>query len=234
MARKSPKRVRAGKKAARTRALRRARRGGLRTRAMAVRRWRRLSGKRRRLSVKRVRRGLMRSPFSRLGYRRGRKVRINPRRRRTFGIGGLMRRWSIGRALPILGGFAGAIAIKNPMKTFIMPYVPISMQQWVERGFGVITVMIGAMVSRRGRRQMTRDVGLGLIVGGVYDIIATNFANLPFINQYLPTVTPPTTSGLGASIGRPGSGAYGIVGASNISMNMEPEIVGAEDLDDLI
>jgi hypothetical protein len=41
-----------------------------------------------------------------------------------------------------------------------------------------------------------------------------------------------TTSGMGASIGR-GSG-YSVVGAANLSMDMEPDVIGSEDLDDLI
>lgn len=234
--RKSPKRVAAGRKAARTRArkkaITRSRRRYPAVR-MAARRWRRLRGRRHRLVVRRIKRGLMRSPYSRLGYRRGRRVRINPR----FSLQRILGQWQLKRAVPILGGFIGAITLKPIVKNYLMNMIPVTMQPTVEKFFGVATIAAGAFLSARSRRSTMKDVGLGLIVGGVYDLIASNFANLPFIPQVTPGFMPgaaanvPVT-GMGASIGR-GAG-YSIVGASNLSMDMEPDVIGSEDLDDLI
>lgn len=246
--RKSPKRVAAGRKAARTRARKKAarraaarrsvrRRRGVRTyvRKRAVRSWRRLRGKRRRLTVKRTRRGLTRSPYSRLGFRRGRRVRVNPRRR--FSLRGLLGRWRIQRALPLLGGFAGAVSLKPVARNFLITYVPANFREIFDRGFGVITIFAGGFISSRSRRRMVKDVGLGMVMGGVYDLIASNFANLPFIPKVIPGALPgagvaPAADTVSSSIGR---GDFSVVGASNISMDMEPEIVGCDaDLDDLI
>jgi len=233
---KSPKRVAAGKKAARTRArlkgaVRKVRRRRRTYAVASVRRWRRLRGRTRRMTVRRVRRGLLRSPFG-IGYRRGRRVRINPR----FSLRGILGRWRLNRALPILGGFAGAITLKPVVTGYLMPMVPVTMQGFVEKYFGILTILAGGFLSARSRRSLMKDVGLGMIVGGAYDLIATNFVNLPFIPKvtpgYMPGTASATTSGLGASIGR-GAG-YSIVGASNLSMDMEPDVIGSEDLDDLI
>lgn len=172
----------------------------------------------------------MRSPFG-IGYRRGRRVRINPR----FSLRGILGRWRLNRALPILGGFAGAITLKPVVSGYIMPMVPATMQSFVEKYFGILTILAGGFLSARSRRGLMKDVGLGMIVGGAYDLIATNFVDLPFIPKitpgYMPGTSSATTSGLGASIGR-GSG-YSVVGA-NLSMDMEPDVIGCDDLDDLI
>lgn len=232
--RKSPKRVAAGRKAARTRKRRKAMRRTRRkspARVVARRRWRRLRGKRRRLTVKRTRRGLTRSPYSRLGYRKGRKVRVNPR----FSVRGILGRWRIMRAVPILGGFAAAITLKPVVKQYLLNLLPITMQMPLEKWFGIITIATGGIISTKARRRVLKDVGLGMIVGGVYDVIATNFANLPFIPKvtpgYLPGASAETASGMGSSIGQ---GSFATVGASNISMDMEPDVIGCEDLDDMI
>ena len=234
--RKSPKRVAAGKKAARTRKRRAS--AGSRARRLRGYAWKRARGKKRSLTVKRTRRGLMRSPYSRLGYRKGRKVRVNPRRRRIFRRGLIQRtlgRWRMQRALPILVGFAGGITLKPTVQNFIVPKLPVTMQEMATKWFGILTIMAGAMLSQRGRRRMTKDAGLGLIVAGLYDVIATNFTKLPFVD-YLPSITPgggDTQSGLGASIGT-GAG-FTTVGAANIATGMDPEVIGGDmDLDDLI
>jgi len=236
--RKSPKRVAAGKKAARTRK----RRASAASRARKLRgyAWKRARGKKRSLTVKRTKRGLMRSPYSRLGYRKGRKVKVNPsRRRRRTPMNMIQRtlgRWRIQRALPILVGFAGGITLKPAVQNFVVPKLPVTWQPLATKWFGVITIAAGAMLSQRGRRRMTKDAGLGLIVAGLYDIVATNFTKLPFID-FLPTVTPgtipgaETQSGLGASIG---TGNFTTVGAANISQGIEPEVIGCDELDDLI
>ena len=145
------------------------------------------------------------------------------------------------RALPILVGFAGGITLKPTLQNFIIPKLPVTMQERATKWFGILTIVAGAMLSQRGRRRMTKDAGLGLIVAGLYDVIATNFANLPFID-FLPSVTPgtmpgggggDTQSGLGASIGT-GAG-FTTVGAANIATGMDPEVIGGDmDLDDLI
>ena len=195
---------------------------------MAVRRWRRLRGTRRRMTVRRVKRGLMRSPYG-IGYRRGRQVRINPR----FTLQRMLGRWRLQRAIPILAGFAGAVTLKPIVKGYLMNMIPITMQPTVEKFFGVATIAAGAFLSARSRRSTMKDVGLGMIVGGVYDLVASNFANLPFIPQVTPGFMPgETASGMGASIGR-GAG-YSVVGAANLSMDMEPDVIGSEDLDELI
>ena len=231
--RKSPKRVAAGRKAARTRLARKAlRRSRRRYPVLAVRRWRKMRGRKHRLVVRRIKRGLMRSPYSRLGYRRGRRVRINPR----FSLRRMLGRWRLQRAVPILAGFAGAITLKPIASGYLMNMVPVNFRMTAEKFFGVATIMAGAFLSARSRRSTLKDVGLGMIVGGVYDLIASNFANLPFIPQvtpgYMPGEGAATTSGMGASIGR-GAG-YSVVGAANLSMDMEPDVIGSEDLDDLI
>lgn len=238
--RKSPKRVAGGKKAARTRKRRES--ATARARRLRSYSWKRARGRKRSLTVKRTRRGLMRSPYSRLGYRKGRKVRVNPRRRRRVFRRGLIQRtlgrWRIQRALPIMLGFAGGITLKPTVQSFIVPKLPITMQEMATKWFGVVTIAAGAALSQMGRRRMTKDAGLGLIVAGLYDVVATNFTKLPFID-FLPTFTPGTVpgatadpaQGMGASIG---TGNFTTVGAANISQGMEPEVIGCEDLDDLI
>lgn len=213
-----------------------------RRRAVKVSNFRRSPGKKRRLTVKRWKGTLVRSPRSRLGYRNGRKVRVNPKRRRfSLQPRALMRRWRMQRAVPILAGFAGGITVKPMIQNLVIPRLPAQMQDITLRFWGVLTIALGAMVSRRGKRNMTKDVGLGLIMGGIYDLVATNFANLPFLPKITPGMMPgmapaaaateETTSGLGASIGQ---GGFDVVGAANISSDMEPDVVGCEDLDDLI
>lgn len=243
---KSPKRVKAGKKAAATRK----RMARSRYHKLRVANWRRTGGPSRSLTVRRTRRGLIRSPYSRMGFDRyGRKVRINPyrRRRRRNPVGTIRRmlgRWRIGRALPLLVGFTGGVTLKPMVQNWVIPNLPVTIQGPVRQWWGVLTIVGGATLSNMGRRRMTKDVGLGMIVAGLYDVIASNFVDLPFIPKVTPGTMPgengngngngnngSTQSGLGASIG---TGRFVTVGAANISNDMEPDVVGSEDLDELI
>ena len=108
--------------------------------------------------------------------------------------------------------------------------LPATIAPWVEKYFGVITITAGWFISNRSRRKMVKSVGLGMIVGGVYDLIATNFADLPFIPKISPAAPP--AEGWGASIGT-GKG-FSTVGA-NISAVQAPNIVGMDmDIDDVL
>lgn len=233
--RKSPKRVAAGRKAARTRK----RMASTRAKRLRTYAWKRTKGPSRRMTVRRTRRGLMRSPYSRIGYFKGRKLRVNPRRRYRRRnpqnmINRLLGQWRLKRAVPILVGFAGGIALKAPVQNFIIPKLPIAMQMPVTKWWGLLTIVGGAILSNKGRRSMTKDAGLGLIVAGLYDVIATNFASLPFIPKITAAVPSAATAsgyGLGSSIGQ---GDFTVVGAANLVNNMDNDIVGDCDLDDLI
>ena len=246
--RKSAKRIAAGKKGARTR-----KRNLMRGRMKSG--WKRATGRKRRLTVKRTAggRSLMRSPYSRLGYRKGKKVRVNPRRRyvRRYRrrrnpqnmINRMLGRWQLKRALPILVGFAGGVSIKPMAMNFIVPKLPISIQGVTTKWFGILTIVTGAYLSSKARRRMTKDAGLGLIVAGLYDVIASNFANLPFIPKVSSGFVPSapaaaaeaaaTAQGyMGSSIG---TGNFTTVGAFNLTQGGDFDTVGEDcDMDDLI
>lgn len=214
--RKSAKRVAAGKKAARTRARRR--RGGRKRRSIKQtlrinRRSRRTSGRR----------------------RSRRRTRRNPK----FTLKRAFNQRAIMRGLAILVGFTGGVALPG----LIMPVVPKDMdtkaRDVIRKLMGIPVVMIGGWVSMQGRKKDTKNVGTGLIVAGVYDLLASWLP--PEMSKFIPQVSPPifkaattsteteTASGyfMGSSINR--SGRVEIVGA-NINSYQEPEIVG-EDMD---
>jgi hypothetical protein len=237
--RKSAKRVAAGKKAARTRKRLAAKR--------ASSLYKKSKGRKRRMTVKVSRRGLIRSPRG-IGYRNGRKVRVNPSRRRRRNVRKnpvamlkqQIRSFRLNQAIPMLVGLSGAVALKPFATRSVIPNLPVGIRELTTKWFGVVTMILGGTLITKGRRKMVKNAGMGMIVGGLYDIIATNFADLPFIDKYLPGISPTaspapaaeTTQGLGASIG---SGSnFDVVGAANLTTGVEPDVVGEMELDDLL
>jgi hypothetical protein len=215
------------------------RRAKLKTCALARRRVK-LTGARHRMVIYRSPRGrITRSPRSRLGFHRitGQRIFINPsrryRRRRNpmFSMKGLLGQFRLDQALPILGGFAGGVALKAQYGEKMIAKLPVKWQDYARKYSGVATAGIGAFLSMKSKQKMMKSVGLGLIVAGVYDLIASNFAELPFIFKVTPYVAPPA-SGFGASIGNRNS--YQTVGA-NISAVQGPQVVGAsDDIDEML
>jgi hypothetical protein len=192
------------------------------------------------MTVKQTSRGLVRSPLG-IGYRAGKQVRINPSRRRKRRnpmnmIKRTMRSFNLQSAVPILAGLAGGVALKPILIQYVIPKLPVAMQNTALKWSGVATMLAGAMFMKRARKKMIKDAGLGMIVAGVYDIIASNFANLPGIPKITAYQAPTaeTTSGLGASIGVRPYRDYSVVGAANISSDMsDAEIIGSDDFDDI-
>jgi len=229
MARRRSKRsrasyVRAGKKAARTRARKR-RRNPTRHRPVVYGTGR---GKRRKLR---------RSPWYRLKPKRinrrrrrrtTRRYRRNPQRfqlRRYFGKARMM------NAIALLAGLGGAGALKA-FAAKMIPAENAVMQDWFSRLYGVGAIILGATINMQGRRKETKAVGTGMVVFGLYDAIVSN---IPDLGQYLPVIGQPAfVSGvdaygrdvLGAGIT---TGDVDVVGG-NISTDMEPEIVGMDDM----
>lgn len=237
--RKNAKKVAAGKKAARTRKRRAAARKGVATqkkRATARRYKRTPVGRKRTMVVFQRKRGrLTRSPRSRLGYSKtGRKVYVNPGRRRRFSVQKWTRRLRFNQALPIIGGMALGIAVK-PMveKTVLQVITNVKAREFVSQWSGVITIAGGVIVSMQSRKQLAKNVGLGLIIGGIYDVVGSNFAKLPFIDKYMPILSSAPDTTTGANLGY-GSKSYQSVGA-NIVSGVTPDVVGSDmDIEDVL
>lgn len=203
-----------------------------------IRTWGRIKARPSRMVVKRTRTGLTRSPYSRIGFRKGVMLRVNPysrRRRKRRNPMAMMKRtmnqFKLNQVVPILVGFAGGIGSKMILSTHVIPRLtsnPMTILM-LNKWSGLATMAIGALVVAKGRKQMVKSAGIGMIAGGLYDVLGSNFANLPGIDLLVSTIHPKDTSA-GLNLGRHGQG-YDVVGASNLSDS--PEIVGDMDFDDL-
>lgn len=233
--RKSPKRVAAGKKAARTR--KRRRRNPRRHRPVVYSTGR---GKRKRLR---------RSPFYRLKPRKvnpRRRRRRNPRRKRGFALKGMTRRYfgkgRMTNAVMLLVGIGASGALKG----FSANFLPAGAgKDWYKRLYGILSIILGATFNMRSRRSEIKSIGTGMVVFGLYDVLVSNITQL---QAYLPVISPPsaflpaaeTASGNYRSYGREtyddmmganiGPGGTEIVGA-NIGSPDGVEIVGMDDVD---
>lgn len=141
---------------------------------------------------------------------------------------------NIGR---LLGAGAGA-----GLKALVVNTLPIP---FIGRGYGLIPILVGAMLAARQPRrvrgntkELFKGAGQGMILFGFYDLLVSN---VPILGAYLPTIGAPAFLAPGAAMGNLayGRSMYGssinqtapeIVGATNISANISPEIVG-EDMD---
>jgi hypothetical protein len=139
-------------------------------------------------------------------------------------------------AIAILGGLGGA----GVLKAFLSRQIA---NEWFSRLYGVGAIVLGAIVNTQAKRKELKAVGTGMVVFGIYDALTSN---IPQLAQFLPTIGAPTAfltpvdgymdygrSVMGASIG---SGQpIETVGATNISMDAAPEIVGSDmDLADAL
>jgi hypothetical protein len=137
-------------------------------------------------------------------------------------------------AIALLAGIGGAAGLKAFASRMVN-------NEWFDRLFGAAAIILGATLNIQGRRKEVKALGTGMVVFGLYDVIVSN---VPFLQQYLPTIgTPAFLQGengygrqtynelMGAGISQ---GAVEVVGG-NISMDMTPEIVGEEmDLADAL
>ncbi len=166
--------------------------------------------------------------------------RVNPRRRRKYSRrrNPVRMRQYFGKtrmtnAISLLVGIGGAAGIKAFASRMVG-------NEWFDRTFGILAIIMGATLNMRGRRAMTKSVGTGMVVFGLYDAIVSN---VPMLGAYLPTIGKPSfisgysygrstyPSMMGASVN---DGDIEVVGA-NVSMDMSPEIVGTEmDLADAL
>lgn len=212
--------VRAGKKAARTRARRRRRNPKVRPVYYSKGRGSRKTYKR--------------SPHARIR-------KINPRRRRRNPVRfKKMTRKYFGKArmtnaIMLLVGIGGSGVLKGITANFM----PVgAAKDWYQRLYGLISIVVGATLNMQGKKKELKAAGTGMVVFGLYDVIVSN---VPGLGAYLPAIAAPTAfvSGdyrnygkdtyntMGASLS---PGSIEVVGA-NISANEMPEIIGMDDYD---
>ncbi|MCP4696288.1 MAG: hypothetical protein GY862_05510 [Gammaproteobacteria bacterium] len=239
--------VRAGKKAARTRARKRKRKNPTRHRPVVYSTGR---GKRKKLR---------RSPWYMLKPKRinpkrrrkasGRKRYIRRRRRNPAGIKGMARTYfgrnRLQNAIMLLVGMGGAAALKGVV-TNMLPKG--NGQDWASRMYGFASIVLGVTVQMKSRRKAVKSAGVGMVVFGLYDVIVSNTP----LGAYLPSIGAPTfklPNGNGAAVSgysnfgqRTYANNAGMMGAgigpggietvgSNIGGPGSPEIVGMEDMD---
>ena len=95
------------------------------------------------------------------------------------------------------------------------------------RGYGLVSIIAGAMLNNQARRKELKSAGTGMVVFGIYDLLVSNIPVEWNISRFLPVIGAPTLSGAmnygrsvyGASIQ---SGAVEIVG-SNITSGVPAE-----------
>lgn len=224
--------VRAGRKAARTRA--RKRRNPTRHRPVVYK--------------FRTKPRLRRAPKWRLGRKIGVK-RVNPRRRRRRNPARLFKganfrqifsQARLTNAVAILAGVGGSGILKRFTADLMQP--GSNMQDWYKRLYGLLSIFVGASLNMRGRQAVTKSAGTGMVVFGLYDLLTSNIEQ---VRQFLPAISPPTAfrrapaeaveggyrsygqkTYMGANIG---PGGLEIVG-SNLDPSQSPEIVG-DDMD---
>ena len=185
------------------------------------------------------RKRLRRSPHYRLKPRRvnRRKYRRNPRARfRIPRPREVFTRERMMRGIALVAG----LGIGGVTKGFIANLLPAGQgTEMFKRFAGAGVMMVGAMVNFGSRQQVMKNIGTGMVVFGIYDLIVSN---LPAeIIRFFPTISPPTAFGNNMSYGRSVYGAQlpqaggpvEIVGA-NISSVIAPEVVGEMDLADAL
>lgn len=144
----------------------------------------------------------------------------------------------IQNALMILIG----VGISASLKGFIVGFAPEGpAKKWTTRLYGLASVILGVTVQLKGRRKAVKSAGVGMVIFGVYDLIASNTP----LGVYLPTIGSPTAFGpekVKGYYGDYGQSTYSdMMGASlspgpvevvngNISRGEMPEVIG-EDFD---
>lgn len=219
--------VRAGKKAARTRARKR-RKNPTRHRPVVYKTGRGKKAK------------LRRAPGYRLGPRR-----INPRKRRRNPVRlkamtkSFFSKQRMTNALMLILGIGGAGTLKAMTAKFIPEGAG---RDWYQRLFGALAIGLGATVGMQSKNKAIKSAASGMVAFGLYDLIVSNIVGL---QAYLPTISAPTAfMGSNYSYGRStyedmmgasiSSGAVEVVGA-NISAGELPDIVGDDyDLSDAL
>lgn len=135
-------------------------------------------------------------------------------------------------AFALLAGIGGSAILKQMSMGMIV-------NPMFSRIYGLLSIVAGATINMQGKRKVTKSVGTGMVVYGLFDLLVTN---IPQAAQYLPGITGPTAfmgnldygrSVMGANIGA-GENTNVVGMGANIDSNIPSEIVGDYDIDDFI